>query len=79
MVAAALSLIPGLGHLYRGRIGRGVLWFFGVSLAYTMGVTLGLLIHLICAANAALSGVIEEDAFTRRRTRRGSARFDSES
>jgi TM2 domain-containing membrane protein YozV len=79
IVAAALSLIPGLGHLYRGRFGRGVLWFFGVTLAYTMGPTLGLLIHLICAANAALSGTIEENVFSRRRTRGGPAPFDSES
>lgn len=80
IVAAALSLIPGLGHLYRGRIGRAIMWFFGVSVAYTVGQGFGLLIHLICAANAALSGAIEEDVFIRRvraRSRRFSAPFDS--
>jgi hypothetical protein len=37
------------------------LWFFGVSFAYGMGPQLGILIHLICAANAAFSGTLRED------------------
>ncbi len=80
LVAAALSFIPGLGHVYRRRPMRGMLWFFGVSVAYTAGFGFGLLIHMICAANAALSGAIREDAFLsgrRRRARRFPAPFDS--
>ena len=56
MVAAALSIIPGLGHLYRGYPWRALAWFIGVGLAY-MAPPLGLLLHLICAASAALAGV----------------------
>jgi zinc-ribbon domain len=66
IVAFVLSIIPGVGHIYRGKLLRGMLWFFGVSLAYTAGGPLmGPLIHFICAANAAFSGVIGEDAMVR--------------
>jgi hypothetical protein len=41
------------------------MWFFGVSLAWSMGPAMGILIHLVCAANAAFSGVIREDAMAR--------------
>lgn len=61
-VAFVLSLIPGLGHIYKGRVGRGVIWFFVVSIAYTMG-PIGLLMHLICAVNAALKGALQDDRF----------------
>jgi TM2 domain-containing membrane protein YozV len=64
-LALVLSIWPGLGHFYRGRFFRGVLWFFGVLAAYSTGPMLGILIHLICASNAAFSGVIREDAFSR--------------
>jgi len=58
MVAAALSIVPGLGHLYRGYPWRGLAWFIGVVLAYS-SYPLGLLLHLICAASAALAGMGE--------------------
>ncbi len=79
IVAAALSFVPGLGHLYRGRLTRAILWFVGVSVAYTMGFAFGVFIHVICAANAALSGAIRDDAFVRarRHARRFPAPFDS--
>ena len=66
MLALVLSIVPGVGHIYRGKLLRGVMWFFGVSFAYTAGgPALGILIHFICAANAAFSGVIGEDAIAR--------------
>ncbi len=79
IVAAALSFVPGLGHLYRGRLTRAILWFVGVSVAYTMGFGFGVFIHVICAVNAALSGAIRDDVFARarRHARRFHAPFDS--
>jgi len=70
VVAAVLSVIPGLGHLYRGRPFKGIIWFFGVMLAYGAG-PIGFLVHLACAANAALSGAIDDRRLdARRRLRR---------
>ena len=65
MLALVLSIVPGVGQIYRGKPLRGILWFFGVSLAYGMGPPLGILIHLICAANAAFSGALREDMLVR--------------
>jgi len=61
VLALVLSIVPGVGHIYRGKPLRGIWWFFGVSFAYGMGPQLGILIHLICAANAAFSGTLRED------------------
>ena len=55
LIAAALSIVPGLGHLYRGRPFRGLMWFFGVMAAYT-APPLGYILHMICAASAASIG-----------------------
>ncbi len=63
-VALVLSIVPGVGHLYRGKFWKGALWFFGVSAAYSVGAPLGILIHFVCAANAAFSGAIREDALS---------------
>jgi TM2 domain-containing membrane protein YozV len=60
MLALVLSIVPGVGQIYRGKPLRGILWFFGVSLAYGAGPPLGILIHLICAANAAFSDALRE-------------------
>lgn len=65
VLALVLSIVPGVGHIYRGKLGRGILWFFGVSLAYGMGPPFGILIHMICAANAAFSGALREDMVAR--------------
>ena len=70
MMAALLSIIPGLGHVYKGRVGRAIMWFFLVPFAYTMSPALGILMHLICAANAALRGALRDEAFVRAASRR---------
>jgi TM2 domain-containing membrane protein YozV len=52
---AALVLsffIPGLGQMYRGRIGRGILWFIGVVIGYSLLVIPGIIAHLICLVDA---------------------------
>ena len=65
VIALVLSIVPGVGHIYRGKPFRGVMWFFFVSIAYGMGPPFGILIHLICAANAAFSGTLREDLMAR--------------
>jgi ribosomal protein L37E len=60
---AALSIVPGLGHLYRGHPLRAMMWFFGIATAYAMAQPLGLLLHLVCAANAASVVVRQRDGF----------------
>jgi TM2 domain-containing membrane protein YozV len=62
LVAFALSFVPGLGHLYRGRLGRAILWFFAVAVAYTLAYPLGVMVHIVCALNAALKGVFVPDS-----------------
>ena len=64
-VAAALSLVPGLGHLYRGHPWKAIAWFLGVAMAYPLAYPLGFVLHLVCAGNAALSGAIQENTVIR--------------
>jgi TM2 domain-containing membrane protein YozV len=46
-LAAVLSvLIPGLGHVYAGRIGAGLLWFLATSFGYWAILVPGFLIHV---------------------------------
>ena len=65
ILALVLSIVPGVGQIYRGKPMRGILWFFGVSLAYGAGPPFGILIHLICAATAAFSGALRENTLVR--------------
>lgn len=52
-VAALLSfIIPGAGQIYRGKIGKGILWLRLTIAGYFMLVVPGLIIHLICIYNA---------------------------
>lgn len=74
LVAAGLSIIPGLGHLYRGRRFKALVWFVGVMLTYSIAPSLGLLMHLICAGSAAFSGALREEAFERARRRSRTSR-----
>lgn len=65
-IALVLSILPGLGHWYKGQFARGLVWFVIVSLLYSVAWPLGFVLHLICAANAALSSA---DSSRSRRTR----------
>lgn len=73
--ALLLSVVPGLGHWYKGERLRGFAWFFAVLFFYAFPVPIGLLMHMICAGNAALGGALREDALTARRERRRAARL----
>jgi hypothetical protein len=61
MLALVLSIVPGVGHIYRGKPFKGALWLFFVLSAYGLSTPFGFLIHLICAANAAFSDRLRED------------------
>ena len=65
MLALVLSIVPGVGHIYRGRPFKGIFWFFGVTVCYGIAFPFGFLIHIICAANAAFSGTLREDMLAR--------------
>jgi hypothetical protein len=70
-VAAALSIIPGLGHLYKGEVIRGLLWLIFVLTLYSSTPMLGFLLHLVCACNAGLGGRIREEAIANTPRRHG--------
>jgi hypothetical protein len=70
-IALVLSIVPGLGHWYKGQIFRGIIWFFTVSCSYLLQ-PLGLMMHIICAGNAALGGALKEDLAVRWSHRRRS-------
>jgi zinc-ribbon domain len=62
-VAVLLSIIPGLGHWYKGEPGRGFLWFISVVVFLLLDAwPMGGLLWLICACNAGVAGAIREDA-----------------
>jgi hypothetical protein len=68
--AMLLSVIPGLGHWYKGARMRGVAWFFTVLFFYSFAFPIGLLLHMICVGNAAFGGALSEDALAARSGRR---------
>jgi len=57
-IAMTLSLVPGLGQFYKGQRLKAVLWFVLVVIAYG-AAPFGVLLHLVCIANAGLGGAIE--------------------
>lgn len=45
-IAAVLSaFVPGLGHVYAGRMGAGLLWFLATGFGYWAILIPGILIH----------------------------------
>ena len=69
-IAAMLSiLMPGLGQIYKGHYGEGLLWLFlGMPFAIWAGILLGLatagvglLLPLICWAALAIHAYYEKD------------------
>ena len=46
-LAAVLSVVvPGLGHVYAGRLGAGLLWFLAASFGYWAILVPGFAIHI---------------------------------
>ena len=48
-------LIPGVGQIYKKHVGYGVLWLFFVSILYGTVPIAGLLVHIACIYEAAVS------------------------
>jgi TM2 domain-containing membrane protein YozV len=54
VVAAVLSLlVPGLGQMYKGRVGLGILWLVLITVAYFTVLLPGILLHFLCIFQAA--------------------------
>ena len=68
-IAALLSIVPGLGHFYKGHLGAGLIWmFFGMPLAVWIGILLGLatagvglLFPIACWVGLAVDAYYERD------------------
>ena len=67
--AALLSVVPGLGQIYKGHVAAGLVWLFlGMPIAVFAGILLGLatggiglLLPLMCWAGLALDAYYEKD------------------
>ena len=68
-IAALLSIIPGLGHIYKGHYAAGFLWMlFGMPMAIWVGLLLGLatagfglLVPIVCWIAVAFDAYNEKD------------------
>jgi hypothetical protein len=68
-IAALLSFIPGLGHIYKGHYGVGLLWMFlGMPFTIWIGILLslatagiGLLFPILCWVALAWDAYNEKD------------------
>lgn len=52
--AAALSIIPGAGHAYKGQPFNGLAWFLVVGCGYLMLILPGVMLHLVCIYTSTL-------------------------
>jgi len=60
-IAAALSvLVPGGGHIYRGKTVKGFLWLILVAAGYSLYLLPGIILHLLCIPFAAVGNPMEE-------------------
>ncbi len=54
LLAALLSWVwPGLGHVYKGEVAAGFLWWFAVCVGYLMCILPGVVLHWVCIFAAA--------------------------
>ena len=69
IIAAMLSIVPGLGHMYKGHFVAGLIWLvLGMPLAIWIGILfglatagLGLLFPVLCWAALAIDAYYESD------------------
>ena len=60
-IAAALSLlVPGGGHIYRGKTVKGFLWLFLVAAGYSFYLLPGMILHGACISFASMGNPLEE-------------------
>ena len=68
-IAALLSIVPGLGHIYKGHYEAGLAWmFFGMPLAIFVGILfglatagIGLLFPIVCWVALTVDAYFEKD------------------
>lgn len=68
-IAALLTIIPGLGHIYKGHYAAGFIWMFvGMPVAFWIGILLslatagfGLIIPIACWAFLTYDAYVERD------------------
>jgi|SRR4029450_3299081 hypothetical protein len=68
-IAALLSIVPGLGHIYKGHFEAGFLWMFlGMPIAIWIGILfglatagVGLLFPILCWVALAVDAYNEDD------------------
>jgi hypothetical protein len=77
LTAFLLSVIPGLGQWYKGSAAKAFVWFVCVVFFYMSAPPIGLLLHAVCAGNAALAGAIREEALTRSARHTGPRSFSA--
>ena len=59
-IAAVLSLLlPGGGHIYRGKVVKGFLWLILVAIGYGFYLIPGLILHLVSVSFAAMGNPME--------------------
>ena len=69
LIAAVLTIVPGLGHIYKGHYEAGLLWMFlGMPIATFIGILLGLatagvglIFPILCWVALAWDAYNEED------------------
>ena len=73
-IAAVLTIVPGLGHIYKGHYAAGFIWMFiGMPMAIWIGILfglatagIGLLFPIACWAGLAFDAYNEKDWRIRR-------------
>ena len=68
-IAALLTIVPGLGHVYKGHYATGFIWMFvGMPVAVWVGILLslataglGLIIPIVCWAFLTYDAYVERD------------------
>lgn len=68
-IACVLTIVPGLGHIYKGHVAAGLIWMLiGMPLAIWIGILLGLatagiglFFPIACWAALAIDAYLEKD------------------
>lgn len=52
IVAAILSVVPGLGQIYKGEWAQGVVWFIAIPVGYAFFIVPGVILHFVSFLSA---------------------------
>ena len=68
-IAAVLSIVPGLGHIYKGHYGMGLMWMFlGMPIAIFVGINLSLVLQVLVYSSQSGAGQLLRMTPTMRKT-----------